>query len=280
MKVQPTQEQWSLLTPVERANFKLADFINRGPGMKDIMSVLSTTVGRGYVETCVSNLCPAHGFEKFTKIDPSRGVLLVANHRSFFDLFAIAGRLFTLYGNHHDVYFPVRSTFFYDHPAGQLISLPISMGSMYPMIMRDKHRRDWNRFSTELLVELLQNPRSMVGFHPEGTRSRLPNPYDLLPGKKGCGELVHRARPNVVPVFLQGFPRYAWNSPLLNYDLINKGTIWAHMVMGAPMDFEEEFKMDASQETYQLIADKVMVEIKRLSEEEKVIREKFGPRRR
>lgn len=272
MKVQPTSEQWSLLTNVERNNWKVADFVNRGPGMKDVMGVLSSTIGRGYVETSVSNLCPAHGFERFTKIDPSRGVLLVANHRSFFDLFAVTARLFTFYGNHHHIFFPVRSTFFYDHPLGQFVNIPMAMGSMYPMIMRDKNRREWNRFSTELLVELLQNPRNMVGFHPEGTRSQTPDPYELLPGRKGCGELIHRAQPNVVPVFLQGFPRYAWHGVFLNHGIPRKGTIWAHMVMGDPMDFKEEWSQTASPELYQTISDKVMVEIKRLSEQEKVVR--------
>lgn len=278
--VLPTPEQWALLNPVERFNFKLADFFNRGPGMKEMMAALSATVGKSWVEFSTNNLCPAHGFEKFAKIDPTRGVLLVANHRSFFDLFVVAGRLFTLYGNHHDIYFPVRSTFFYDHPFGQLLSIPLSCASMYPPVMRDKTRREFNRFITELMVELLQKPRTMMGFHPEGTRNRDPDPYSLLPGKVGCGELIHRARPNVVPVFLQGFPRYAWTSPLLNHDLLNPGTLWAHMVMGDPVDFKDELDMPAGIPTYQLIVDRVMREIRTLADQEKEIRQSWqNPRK-
>lgn len=280
LKVQPTPEQWAILTPTERTNFKISDFFNRDPEAKFVLSQLSATVGRGYVELATSNLCPDHHFDKFTKIDPSRGVMLVANHRSFFDLFAIVARLFTLYGNHHAIFFPVRSTFFYDHPLGQCVNIPLAMGSMYPPIMRDPNRKIWNRFSTDLLVELLKNPRNMVGFHPEGTRSQTKDPYELLPAKPGAGELIYRARPNVVPVFLQGFPRYAWPGFLHNRGLLKKDVLWAHMVMGDPINLEEELSLPDSKETYLTISQKVMKVIGELAEEEKVIRRSWDEQRR
>lgn len=275
--IQPTPEQWALLTPVEKVNFMISDYVNRDPKAKHVFSRIASVVGKSWVEFFVSNLCPDHGFEKFAKIDPTRGVLLVANHRSFFDLFAVTARLFTMYGNHHQVQFPVRSTFFYDHYLGHCVNLPLAWGTMYPMIMRDKNRRGWNRFSTELLVELLQDPRNMVGFHPEGTRSRTKDPYELLPGRPGCGELIHRSRPNVIPVFLQGFPRYAWHGPLINHGPLKHKVLWAHMVMGDPMDFSQEWSEPASPELNQRIVDRVMAAIKGLGEQEKEIRRTWKP---
>ena len=101
------------------------------------------------------------------------GVLLVANHRTFYDHFVITSRLFRLFGAHHNIFFPVRSTFFYENLLGLLINLTLAVGFMYPPIIRDKKRLIWNRFATDLMVELLISPDNMIGFHPEGTRPQV-----------------------------------------------------------------------------------------------------------
>jgi 1-acyl-sn-glycerol-3-phosphate acyltransferase len=44
----------------------------------------------------------------------------------------------------------------------------------------------------------------MVGLHPEGRRNLTEDPYTLLPAQPGLGEIVHRARPLVLPVFILG----------------------------------------------------------------------------
>jgi 1-acyl-sn-glycerol-3-phosphate acyltransferase len=146
---------------------------------------------------------------------------------------------------------------------------------MYPPIIRDKERRSWNKFATDLMVELLKRPENMIGFHPEGTRNRDPDPYSLLRAQPGCGELIYRARPNVVPVFLQGFPSRFWVLLRQNWNKSQASEPVVHMVMGEPMDFSEELEKEANMKTYLRISRKAMHRIEELSRQEKEIRAGF-----
>ena len=103
-------------------------------------------------------------------------------------------------------------------------------------------------------------------------RGKAHGALNTLPGKPGCGELIHRGRPNVVPVFLQGFPRFAWFGAIENRLPARFRPTWVHMVMGAPMDFSEEYALEGSPEIYQRIADKVMAELTALGQLEKSYR--------
>jgi 1-acyl-sn-glycerol-3-phosphate acyltransferase len=271
MSIAPTSEQWRALTPVERVNFKVTNRINQTPFLRRILTSFQARFYKWWVELGTSHTVLDHGFENFQKIDPGRGVLLVVNHRTFYDQFVIAARLFRLYGAHHHIYFPVRSNFFYDNPLGLFINIPFSMGVMYPPIVRDARRRQWNQYATDLMVELLHDPHNMIGFHPEGTRNQGPDPYELLPAKPGCGELIHRSNPNVVPVFLQGF-KPAWQMFRENLgNTVNRKPM-VHMVMGEPLDFSNELKMEAGKKTYLHISRKVMEVIADLSQREREIR--------
>ncbi|MCE7873962.1 hypothetical protein DYH09_26820 [bacterium CPR1] len=216
VKIQPTSEQLACLEPLERFHFRLVDVINRSSWFPDLASPFNSVISRLWVEAFIRHLVQDHGFENFKLIDPSRSVLLVANHRSFYDQYSIMGRLYTLYGNHHRIFFPIRSPFFYDSLLGLVVNLSLSFGAMYPPITRDPRRMAWNNFAMEVLGELLLDRRNLVGFHPEGKRNQNPDPYALLPGKLGCGMVIHKSRPNVLPVFLQGFPRSVLSWPIEN----------------------------------------------------------------
>jgi 1-acyl-sn-glycerol-3-phosphate acyltransferase len=238
--------------------------------------VLGATVSSRWIECGTSKTVLDHGFENFQKIDPNRAVLLAANHRTFYDHFVISARLFRLFGPHHNIYFPVRANFFYDHFLGLLVNLPIALGVMYPPIIRDSKRRHWNVYATDLMADLLTDPRNMVGFHPEGTRNRGPDPYKLLPAKPGCGELIYRTNPNVVPVFLQGFPKTPWKLLRQNLGRSNSVQPVVHMVMGQPLDFSEELTLPQNRKTFLLISKKVMASIAELSKREQDIRASFN----
>lgn len=272
MAVSPTPEQWRALQPVERFNFKVIHRLNSSPRIRRFLTVLGSTYGKAWVELGTSKTVAHHGFEHFTEIDPERGVLLVVNHRTFYDQFAVSARLFRLYGAHHNIYFPVRANFFYDSPLALLVNIPFATGVMYPPIIRDKKRREWNRYAVELMADLLRDRRNMIGFHPEGTRNRGPDPYAFLPPKPGCGELIHRSNPNVVPVFLQGFPRSPLQLVKQNFFKKNLSEPLVHMVMGEPMDFSEEIKLEPSRKTFLLISQKVMQAIELLAAQEREIR--------
>lgn len=274
MAISPTPEQWRALKPVERLNFKVANHINHSPSLRRPMARFQATFYKWWVELGTSKIVLDHGFENFKKIDPSKGVLLVVNHRTFYDQFVIAARLFRLYGPHHNIYFPVRSEFFYDNPLGLLVNIPFTMGVMYPPIVRDVRRRHWNQYATDLMAELLRDPRNMIGFHPEGTRNQGPDPYQLLPAKPGCGELIYRSNPNVVPVFLQGF-KSIWHMLRQNLSNSNDKKPMVHMVMGEPLDFSYELKLEASKKTHLLISRKVMEVIADLSQREREIRARY-----
>lgn len=232
-------------------------------------------VGGAWVELLVGNIVLDHDFDNFEKIDSGRGLLIVANHRTLYDQFAIAARLFKLYGAHHNIFFPVRANYFYDNPTGLLVNMTVAMSAMYPPIVRDKNRRQWNRTATDIMVELLKSPQNMIGFHPEGTRNRNSDPYELLSAKPGAGEIIYRANPNVLPVFLQGFP--ATFSGLIRENAKRKKEVnpLVHMVMGEPLDFSAERRLEAGRKTYLNISQKIMDAIRQLSEKERMIRDRF-----
>lgn len=272
MGISPSPEHLEILRPMERFIFKVIHRLNRSPKARRAMTKFGSILGRWWVELGTSKIVVDHGFENFQKGDPNKGVLLVVNHRTFYDQFVITSRLFRLFGAHHNVFFPVRSTFFYENLLGLLINLTMAVGFMYPPFVRDRKRRIWNRFATDLIVELLTNPDSMIGYHPEGTRNTGSDPYNLLQAKPGCGELIHRAQPNVIPVFLQGFPPRFWVMLKKNLFHSNSSKPLVHMVMGAPMDFTEECKLEPGMKTYLRISRKVMATIEELADREKQIR--------
>lgn len=269
-KIQPTPEQWACLLPKEKFHFRVVDAINRGTLLPPLASLYNAHISRFWVECFVRNHVVEHGFDNFRRIDPNRGVFLVANHRTFYDMFTIMGRLYTLFGNHHRICFPIRSPFFYDTLAGMFVNLTLACGAMYPPIIRDPKRKAWNSFAMEILAEVLQDRRNLVGFHPEGKRSQEPDPYQLLPGQLGTGFVIHKSRANVVPVYLQGFPRSVLPWPVKN--LTGRPKPVVHMVMGSPLDLAEELEGPADRRTYLKITKKTMDALAQLAEREKAIR--------
>ncbi len=147
----------------------------------------------------------AEGLEDLIEMVPERGVLMVSNHRSFFDLDSL---LLACYMGPvpwaKRLYFPVRSNFFYDHPLGIAVNFFAAGGSMYPPIYRQTERRALNDEALATMVRFLQQPGSIVGMHPEGTRNKNPDPYTFLPAQPGVGKLALLAQPTVLPLFIHG----------------------------------------------------------------------------
>jgi 1-acyl-sn-glycerol-3-phosphate acyltransferase len=265
-------EKLRVLTPVERFNFRCTYKINTSPCIRKWLTRLGVVYGKLGVEAFTSRIVTDHGFENFARIDPNRAVLLVANHRTLYDQFVISGRLFKLYGAHHNIYFPVRANFFYDNIFGLPVNLLFALGGMCPPIMRDKKRRQWNQTAMDILADFLERRENMVGFHPEGTRNKGSDPYAFLPGKPGCGELIYRSNPNVIPVFLHGFPSSFLQMLKRNWFGGKKPEPFVHMVMGSPLDFTAERQMEANRKTYLEISNSVMNAIEELSKREKECR--------
>lgn len=188
----------------ERLSVSLLEWVNRSARRKSrIHRVIGHTDSR-FIRFITRNLWELHGLEN-TRIPAQRGMILVSNHRSFFDMYIsctvlhfrseLAGRLF----------FPVRSKFFYDRVLGTLLNMMISGGSMWPPVFRDPARRYLNRLAFEQMAAVL-GPGAVVGIHPEGKRGKGPDPYELLPCRPGLGRLVEVCHPDtvVLPYFILG----------------------------------------------------------------------------
>lgn len=147
-----------------------------------------------------------HHLERITTRRAPRGTLLVANHRSFFDMFVTLTLLFIEHGMYRNLFFPVRSPFFYTNPLGSVVGGLFSGFAMWPPVFRDERRRTLNPIGVQQILQVLSQPDSCIGMHPEGTRNRGENAYEFLAPKPGTGQMVRETHPDtlVVPVFMKG----------------------------------------------------------------------------
>jgi 1-acyl-sn-glycerol-3-phosphate acyltransferase len=191
------------------------------------------------------------GLERVPK-DPQARILLVANHRTFFDLFALGYILWRHGKLQQRLSFPVRATFFYENPLGLFLSLFFSGGTMHPPFFRDAAKKSENKAMLLELIERLKTPGQLVGFHPEGKRSHDPDPYKLLPAQPGVGELALKARPLVVPAFITGL------SNSFGTELRSKEKILA--IFGDPIElpvYEGELRLSHYKRTADLLTEKI-----------------------
>src|SRR5437867_2779863 len=111
--VSPTPQQLALLTRRERLAFRLCDLVNRNRLAKRASAWFLRHIGTAWVDYCSHNLIVTDGLERVQALRPPRGLLLVANHRSFFDMYVISLVLFKRTRLLERVYYPVRAEFFY-----------------------------------------------------------------------------------------------------------------------------------------------------------------------
>ena len=200
----PTAEQLAVLSPFERFAFEVADLANRHPLFSWFARLFQKYVGAKWVHFCTRNLTHVEGLENLAKITPDRGVLLAVNHRSLFDCYVLSSILMRQTSWVKRIYFPVRSSYFYERLDGVLVNALMSAMAMYPPVMRAALKRSFNKYTVDTLAAQLRRPGTLVGMHPEGTRNKTPDPYQLLPAQPGIGELVIKANPVVLPAFILG----------------------------------------------------------------------------
>jgi len=201
----PTGEAdpFRVLSWFERLAFRTMRFVNQGKGSR-IAWLWQRRVITPLVGQLVSRRLQVHGREHLDALPRDAPVLLVANHRTFFDLFILGWIFMREEKLRRKVSFPVRSNFFYETPLGLLMCVLGTGCSMFPPFFRSAEKKAMNRVSLEILLEKLRTPGQLVGFHPEGTRNKTADPYTLLPAQPGAGELALKARPVVVPAFILG----------------------------------------------------------------------------
>ena len=267
--LKPSPEQLSSLTRFERVAFEIADRVNRHPPLKRAAHAFLRSVGAGWVHHCTKNLLHVDGLENLTSLNPDRGVIVVSNHRSFFDLYVMASVLLRNTDWVNGMYFPVRGEFFYERPAGIGVNALMSAWAMYPPVMRRPESRPFNEYTVDLMTELLQQRGTVVGMHPEGTRNKTDDPYTMLPAQPGVGVMIHRANPIVLPVFVLGLTNDFPKQIKGNFDGTGEPITLA---IGKPLDFSAHLGEEPRIRTYKKIADRTRDALTALGARERELR--------
>jgi 1-acyl-sn-glycerol-3-phosphate acyltransferase len=268
-KVEPTHEELSALSPMERFAFRVTRRMNEGL-WKRCWTFCQRTVGMSWIRVCTYNLMRVHGIEHFEEVSHERPVLLVSNHRTFFDMYVVAAELFRRTSWEKRLFFPVRGRFFYESLLGMIVNMLMGWWSMYPPFFAAgskpiPEKREFDKYSMRVLVDLCRRGRGhIIGFHPEGTRNRGDDPYQLLPPKFGVGKLVREADPQVVPVFVAGLTTDLWKQVKRNWT--QGESIRVHF--GEPLDLSR-FREREGMRTYKEIAEFVMSKIAELAEQDR-----------
>jgi 1-acyl-sn-glycerol-3-phosphate acyltransferase len=126
------------------------------------------------IYSCSARRFDIHGLENLAPYGKKDSVLLVANHRSFFDFFTIAALCYWRTKLTKRIFFPVRQNFFYDHPLGPSVNAIMSGMRMFPPVMRDKEKKPFNNYVIQRCIEELnrEDIGTVLGIHPEGTRNK------------------------------------------------------------------------------------------------------------
>ena len=242
------------------------------PGGLDVtLRFLQRTVGVFWITQATRHLHHVHHIERLRPLLPDKSFILVANHRSFFDLYVLTASLLR-WGMRQRIVFPVRANFFYDTAAGFVVNGAMSFFAMYPPLFRDKKRTPLNALGLNELAGLLRAGNTLVGIHPEGRRNPGDDPYELLPAKSGVGRLIHAARGvAVVPVFTNGLlPNDLARQIKSNFDGTGRKI---HSVFGAPIDFTSELAEPASPRLFTKIAERCLDAVRELGREERALRQ-------
>ncbi len=189
----------------ERISVPLLEAANRRPWVR---RALHDTLGWTFAHVVDAVTGPrwrVFGADALCAYAAQDGLILVANHRSFFDLFVISTVVKRRTRFMREVAYPVRKDFFYTNPLGVMLNFAVAGATMWPPVFRDDRRRELNPIGFQQLSSTLGRG-CIIGIHPEGTRNKGDDPYSYLSLKPGMGQLVAGCAPGVlvVPVFIGG----------------------------------------------------------------------------
>jgi 1-acyl-sn-glycerol-3-phosphate acyltransferase len=269
----PTADQLKPLGLIERTGFWLAHRMNLGE-WKRFWTFCQRHIGSLWIYLATYNLMNVFGIENFENTDSDCPVLLVANHRSFFDLYTVSSVLFRRTKRPMELYFPVRARFFYDNPLGWFVNLVMGWFSMYPPFFREQRdaaKREFDKYSVRRLIQLASYGRAhVIGFHPEGKRNFDEDPYSLLPAQPGIGKVIYAARPQVMPVFIAGLGNDLPKQIMGNW----RGGEKIRIHFGPPIDLTDFYERGDRIRTHKEIADHLMLKIAELGGDDRMELEK------
>jgi 1-acyl-sn-glycerol-3-phosphate acyltransferase len=250
------------LTRFERAAVRLVRRMNAGRWQR-WWFWHQRHIGAGWIGVLTDPLLEIHGLEEVLRTTRDRPLLLVANHRTLFDLYVVMAILFRRLPGWRSINFPVRGRFFYQNIGGLLANGLAAFWAMYPPFFRDPRKRRFDQWALGELVAICRaGPGRLVGFHPEGTRNRDPDPWSYLPAQPGVGHLILEARPQVIPVFIAGLDdgvpgvlsrRFRGGAPI---------RVW----FGGALAYESFGTGPSTRRQARALADFTMAEIQRLGE--------------
>lgn len=262
------------LTRFERAALQMGRFANERPLPKRLQLMFLRGVTKTWVRPAINRRIYVDNIDWLTKLDPDRGVVFVANHRSFFDMYVNTLALFDCGSQWiHRMFFPVRTNFFYEAPLGVAINFLIGGGAMYPPLYRDSAKSALNKDALDRVSQSLAQPGTLVGLHPEGTRGKGPDPYELLPAQPGVGQIVLQARPVVVPLFINGLPNDLRSGVLDTYRKDARREHPIILVYGQELDYSDLASQKPRAALYKRCSDRMLDAIRALSQREREIRE-------
>jgi 1-acyl-sn-glycerol-3-phosphate acyltransferase len=266
-------EELAVLSSFERFAYRWCTRMNAGY-WKRFWTWCQRIFGAGWIHLATYNLMNVYGLEHVDAAARDKPILLVANHRSFFDMYTVSTVLFRRTKWRKQLFFPVRGRFFYQSPLGLFVNLVMGWWSMYPPFFAAGEKpllqkRAFDQFSMRLLSDLCRNGAgNVIGFHPEGTRNKSGDPYSYLPAQPGVGKLIKDAAPQVIPVYITGLGNDLPRQVLGNW--IGGEQIRIHF--GPQLDLTEQLAKKDRIRTYKEIADFVMSKIAELGEQDRLLR--------
>jgi 1-acyl-sn-glycerol-3-phosphate acyltransferase len=265
----PAPDEIGALRPIERAGFSLTRAMNFGV-WKRFWTFCQRHIGSLWIYIATYNLMNVFGIENVQNSDASRPLILVANHRSFFDMYTVSSVMFRRTTRPITLFFPVRAKFFYTNPVGWFVNLVMGWWSMYPPFFREDgegEKRKFDKFSVRELIRLAsENHGNIIGFHPEGKRNLNNDPYHFLPAQPGIGNVILNAEPQVIPVFIAGLGNDLPKQILGNWRGGEKVRIW----FGEQIDLSQFYGKRDSLRTHKEIADHLMTKIGELGEKDRI----------
>ncbi|MFM9903913.1 MAG: lysophospholipid acyltransferase family protein [Pyrinomonadaceae bacterium] len=264
----PEPEELEVLGMTEKIGFRLAHQMNHGV-WKRLMTLGQRHIGSLWIYLATYNLMNVFGIENVENAEIDRPLVLVANHRSFFDMYTVSSVIFRRTKRPVTLFFPVRAKFFYDNPAGWFVNFVMGWFSMYPPFFREDRearKREFDKYSVRRLIQICSEGHGhMIGFHPEGKRNLVGGPYDLLPAQPGIGKVIYAARPQVIPVFIAGLGNDLPKQIMGNWTGGPKVRIW----FGEPIDLSEFYAKTDRIRTHKEIGDYLMLKIAELGEKDR-----------
>ncbi len=260
------------LRGVERAAVPIVDTINTVPWVKAATWPLWRYGSKAFVMALSARLYRLYGLEHIRDIDAPQGVILVPNHRSFFDLFFVASALVdTAPHVAGQMMFPVRKDYFYDRSLGLMLNLGLTAGSMWPPVFRDDRRGDFNAIAMAQLGRAMRKG-TIAGIHPEGHRGRGDDPYVLGKIRPGLGQVVAAAHPDalILPTWILGMSNDFFGTARRNYRPAGQRGEPVRIWFGAPLragDLAARFPGDALG-----LTQAVMAEVAALGERDRLER--------